>query len=302
MALTTTTLAHQLEELSLLKCSILPGEEILFIPSSDGIDHWGRLLDTFIDNSMDSTSLSDRVPGGLKPARFQVKIDVFNIWFEVAFHEEYHGDDLCSGRVLILVKGDNLGRIEQEHWQTIVREKMNEVKDSEYPVFELISTHLLPELHATFDARAGLHTASSTADPGLLHPANAQAPRFHALLTSHHLISPNKRRSLQQWSGELSVTGFAKVGYPGVIYCEGERVQLQKFVANVKAMQWLALRIRFVEPLPQAVGQEYETRRRWVEFEKVGKVVEEMKRLKRENYVVEMGIGSTSMGSSNAMK
>ena len=33
-------------------------------------------------------------------------------------------------------------------------------------------------------------------------------------------------------------------------------------------------------------------RRRWVELEKVGEVMEEMRRLGREKYVVEMGIGS----------
>ncbi|KAI0095173.1 hypothetical protein BDY19DRAFT_988938 [Irpex rosettiformis] len=60
------------------------------------------------------------------------------------------------------------------------------------------------------------------------------------------------------------------------------------------AMQWLALRVRFVEPLPrvkdllpQDIGK-----RRWVELEKVGEIVEEMRRLGREAFVVEMGIGS----------
>ena len=53
---------------------------------------------------------------------------------------------------------------------------------------------------------------------------------YHALFTSHHLISPIKRRSLQQWSASLSLTGFAKVGHPGVIYCEGARAQVEEFV------------------------------------------------------------------------
>lgn len=136
---------------------------------------------------------------------------------------------------------------------------------------------------------------------------------YHALLTSHHLKAPSKRRSLQQWAGELSLIGFAKVGHPGVIYCEGMQAQVEEFVTNVKALQWLALRVRFIEPLPEAcqntVGQaeskncandrqEVAPRKQWVEFEKVGQVVEEMKRLKREHYVVEMGIGSTSSSLS----
>lgn len=93
---------------------------------------------------------------------------------------------------------------------------------------------------------------------------------------------------MQQWSSELSISGFAKVGYPGVIYAEGAQDNVEKFVANVKAMQWLALRVRFVEPVNP--GEAYE--RRWTEFQKVGEVVEEMTRIGREEFILEMGIGS----------
>lgn len=80
-----------------------------------------------------------------------------------------------------------------------------------------------------------------------------------------------------------------------MIYCEGARAQVEEFVADVKAMQWLALRLRFIEPLPDellSVQGKYEQRRRWVEFEKVGEVVDEMRRLGKGQYVVDMGIGS----------
>lgn len=114
---------------------------------------------------------------------------------------------------------------------------------------------------------------------------------YHALLTSHHLISPNKRRSLQSWSASLLIAGFAKVGYPGVIYAQGQRENVEEFVANIKAMQWLALKVRFIEPLegePVVSAPE----KRWNEFQKVGEVVEEMRRIGREQFIVEMGIGS----------
>lgn len=65
---------------------------------------------------------------------------------------------------------------------------------------------------------------------------------------------------------------------------------MEEFAANVKAMQWLALKVRFVEPIDEFVrGQ----KRRWCEFQKVGEVVEEMRRIGREKCIVEMGIGST---------
>ena len=55
---------------------------------------------------------------------------------------------------------------------------------------------------------------------------------YHALFTSHHLVSQSKRRSLQQWSSSLSIHGFAKIGYPGIIYAEGPHTKLDEFVAN----------------------------------------------------------------------
>ena len=62
-------------------------------------------------------------------------------------------------------------------------------------------------------------------------------------------------------------------------------------------MQWLALRVRFVEHVPDEEGADasvvQDGRGRWVFLEKVGEVVEEMRRLRRERFVVEMGIGST---------
>jgi len=165
--------------------------------------------------------------------------------------------------------------------------------EREYPVYELI-TNLVPKLHEAH--RASTATSQDDTTPFTV-PSQAQdaSPErmYHALLSSHHLISPTKRRNMQSWSSQLSVTGFAKVGYPGVIYCEGLQTNVEEFVANVKAMQWLALRLRFLEPLPVVEAETgWKDSRRWMEFEKVGEVVQEMKRLGRDSYVVEMGIGS----------
>ena len=103
--------------------------------------------------------------------------------------------------------------------------------------------------------------------------------------------------------------GFAKVGHPGVIYAEGaHRAAVEDFVARVRGMQWLALRLRFVEALPgddgdggsKRTGGERSTRHgEWKEFEKVGEVVDEMRRLGRERFVVEMGIGSAGLPTSS---
>jgi hypothetical protein len=103
---------------------------------------------------------------------------------------------------------------------------------------------------------------------------------------------------MQQWSASLRLSGFTKVGHPGVIYCEGAREDVEEFVQNVKAMQWLALKVRFVERVPGEACVRQKAERKWVELEKVGGVMEEMRLLGREEFVTEMGIGSA--GSSKA--
>jgi len=157
-------------------------------------------------------------------------------------------------------------------------------------------------VHEEIAALAGSSAKIEQATAG--NASQEQRRTFHVLFTSHHLISPNKRRSLQQWSSSLSLTGFAKVGYPGIIYAEGEGSCIEEFVDNVKAMQWLALKVRFVEPLDtkyspgESISDGKGEARSWKEFQKVGEVVEEMRKLGREEYVVEMGIGSAGINAN----
>lgn len=67
-------------------------------------------------------------------------------------------------------------------------------------------------------------------------------------------------------------------------------------------MQWLALRVRFVEALapneqPNFAIDVEQQRDSWVELEKVGEVVDQMRKYGRESYVLELGIGSAGSSS-----
>lgn len=163
-------------------------------------------------------------------------------------------------------------------------------------MFNLVSSTILPLLHEK--AKSRLSNTILAADISSSSRSSAE-PIYHALFTSHHLVSPTKRRNMQKWASDLSIHGFAKVGYPGCIYCEGNQSDVEEFVDSVKAMQWLALRLRFIEPLESRYGRLYikssrhalETRRRWIEFEKVGEIVEFMRQIERDNFVTGMGLG-----------
>ncbi|KAJ3919524.1 hypothetical protein F5877DRAFT_89978 [Lentinula edodes] len=282
------------QELQLIHCSLLPAEIFLFL---DHCNDWNDALHSYV-----SFGYSDSLEKlNLSSPSLHVGLENYNVWFEVTL-------SLVQHKPLVSVKGEDISRDEQEKWQRIVKEKFEDIGDSEYPIYQLFSLHLLPMLHEEAD---NIHANRETK---LLEPTSAHGDvlslrsshsssskvMYHALFISHHLISPTKRRNLQQWSMSLSISGFAKVGYPGVIYAEGMQENIEEFVDNVKAMQWLALRLRFREPVPEGVdGYNSASRRQWREFQKVGDVMEEMRRIGRQKYVVEMGIGSagTSKGS-----
>ncbi|KAF9237076.1 hypothetical protein BU15DRAFT_49279 [Melanogaster broomeanus] len=286
-------LDQQLQELQFIQCSLLPSEHFTFLLPPEDVAIWASLLE---DRSSKRTSDSDSIVNNDPPflpsqARFQVRLSGARIWFEAELPSLKSTPSTPPSprspraAVRISVKGENISRDVQERWQALVRAGMQEVETSEYPVYELLSLHLLPKLHEEL---------SSCSDPQNAEPEATDTPRhYHALLTSHHLVSPTKRRSMQQWSSELGITGFAKVGYPGIIYAEGPQHGVEEFVANVKAMQWLALRVRFLEPV-ERLRSPGNPGDRWIELQKIGEMLEEMRKQGREALITDLGIGCSS--------
>ncbi|KAL0069447.1 hypothetical protein AAF712_003473 [Marasmius tenuissimus] len=276
------SLHRQLEELQLISCSLLPGEQFAF---SEHCESWAKSLEIYAETP-EQVDLRSTLP----TACFQVSLhDWKSVWFEVELPREYPENE-ARPIVTVRLQGETLSRADQERWKETVEEKLEEVlaehRDSGYPVYELLSSHLIPLLHEN----AEKPTESPLENHGLAH--SSTSTKYHALFTSHHLISPTKRRNLQQWSSSLSLSGFAKVGYPGVIYAQGMKDDVEEFAENVKAMQWLALKLRFLEPVQEEETGGEASGQRWAEFQKVGEVMDEMRRIGREKYVVEMGIGS----------
>ncbi|KAJ7696721.1 hypothetical protein B0H17DRAFT_929133, partial [Mycena rosella] len=259
--------ASRLEELQLIQFTLLPEEVLTFLDEElQDPPVWSRLLRDYAEGTLDSNSSFPPTP-----PHIHIKPQHSTIWLEVLFPTPDNPTPSVS------VKGENVSRGEQDRWQDVVREKLDEIAASDFPVYQLLCLHLLPLLHEQTQMPA------APAD----EPPDVPGARFHALFTSHHLVSPKKRRALQQWSGALGVAGFAKVGHPGVIYVQGAQPSVEEFVANVKGMQWLALRLRFVELLS---GEGEAQAQGWAEYEKVGEAVEAMRQLGREDWIVEMGI------------
>ncbi|KAF9528173.1 hypothetical protein CPB83DRAFT_360193 [Crepidotus variabilis] len=262
-----------LEELQLIHCSLLPDEHLIF---TEDHDFWlEALLNPERAHDFPVRELST----------FEVRIEGIAVWFEISVSEEYP---------LVSVKGEDISRGDQERWGvSVAKIRASTDEENQYPIYDLVSLNLLPSLRAEFQVRPLQEEQDpTTSSPSLF----SEDQPYHVLFTSHHLISPHKRRSLQEWSSSLSITGFAKVGYPGIIYAEGKKENLEEFVHNVKEMQWLALKVRLMEPLPLEfvkTTSSISSKPSWSEFQKVGEVVEVMRKLGRDQFIVQMGIGSS---------
>lgn len=117
-------LTRQLEEINLIKYSVLPDELLAFVLDAD---KWTSLLEEY-----PCSVPTGKWPEELSNARFQVKVDSARLWFEVNVPREYpRGIHEGKNIPVISVKCEDVNREEQEKWQKIVEERWREVIDSE---------------------------------------------------------------------------------------------------------------------------------------------------------------------------
>ncbi|OJA19278.1 hypothetical protein AZE42_04498 [Rhizopogon vesiculosus] len=280
-------LQRQLQELQLIQHSLLPGESFSFTLPPEDSRIWHSLLDSFSSTDATSTSTSVIIPTSIPRAKFEVRASDAQLRFEIDFPERYPDDtDIDDAQApSVSVNGEDISREKHYKWRAFIQQTLSEVQGNDFPIYQLLCMHLLPKIHEELSGSMDSPDEQDSRRP-------LETAYYHALLTSHHLVSPAKRRSLQRWSSELSICGFAKVGYPGVIYAQGAQENVEEFVSNVKSMQWLALKVRFVEPIDLGSDEHHQS---WTEFQKVGEVVEEMKRWGKDRYITEMGIGSLGL-------
>lgn len=119
----------------------------------------------------------------------------------------------------------------------------------------------------------------------------------HLLFTSHHLLAPSKRKDLASLSSRYKLLAFGKVGHPGIIYAEGDYADLETVAREIKSWQWLALRMRALERLPDGKGGATgstgpRAKGSWEEVDKLGDAVEWLRKLGREKLLLDIGFGA----------
>jgi hypothetical protein len=73
------------------------------------------------------------------------------------------------------------------------------------------------------------------------------------LIYSHHIIGKQKRADMQALAAELDITGYVKIGWPGLILLEGLEVHCRLFYDTIRrwAWQYLVLRGEMKEQIPK---------------------------------------------------
>jgi hypothetical protein len=152
----------------------------------------------------------------------------------------------------------------------------------------MISTHFLPVLQEhTFETPENRPARDTTTQQAAYQPG-------HLLFTSHHLLSPTKRRLLSSLSSSHHLQGFGKVGYPGIIYAQGDLADLEDFAREVKSWQWLALKLRVLESDTSRDKQTRPGRGEWQEVTKIGEALEWLKSVGKDYLLTDSGFGVNS--------
>lgn len=88
------------------------------------------------------------------------------------------------------------------------------------------------------------------------------------LIYSHHIISKVKRSDLKSLAAEYELTGFMKIGWPGIIVIEGEESCCMEFYDKIRRWSWKFLVVRG-EMQEKVLYHELDSKRLLGEFQEI---------------------------------
>ena len=128
---------------------------------------------------------------------------------------------------------DNVPQGEEAIWQ--VFQRAQDWVDTEWPV----SIATAPTT-STSDATS----ASTSHQENSLNDTSTVVLFGRRLIYSHHIIAKRKRADIQKLATMLQLTGYMKIGWPGLIVLEGLEAHCQQFYDTIKQWSWQYLVIR----------------------------------------------------------
>ncbi|CRG93914.1 conserved Plasmodium protein, unknown function [Plasmodium gallinaceum] len=69
------------------------------------------------------------------------------------------------------------------------------------------------------------------------------------LCYSHHILSLIKRSYILKWAKELNIGGYSKIGYPGIIICEGPKEEVDFYINSLNKLRWKHFDCRGMEDI-----------------------------------------------------
>ena len=116
---------------------------------------------------------------------------------------------------------------------------------------EVLKTSMSPSTSTSTNCNGG----SSVSQTGPSTPtgtspsqssATAQEPLIlgRRLIYSHHIISKTKRADMKSLASALSLTGYVKIGWPGLIVLEGREEDCVEFYDSMRRWSWKFLVVR----------------------------------------------------------
>ena len=93
------------------------------------------------------------------------------------------------------------------------------------------------------------------------------------MIFSHHIIADSKRSAVCNWAAELKLSGFSKIGWPGLILVEGDEENCKIYVQSLQRLRWKMLVVRGEQQVKGDMGQSLDDLRviknkRFIEFGK----------------------------------
>lgn len=80
-------------------------------------------------------------------------------------------------------------------------------------------------------------------------PQFSQAIQFPPVLGRraiyfHHIIANSKRKAVMDWACALHLSGYSKIGWPGIVIIEGPEICCQEYVRHLQHLRWKQMVVR----------------------------------------------------------
>jgi Protein of unknown function (DUF1115)/RWD domain len=141
--------------------------------------------------------------------------------------------------IRLSITQSGLNRYLQDKFLLQAREFCND-RIGEHYLFDLIQTSI--DIYRDIERD---HTEGNDSNNRESEKDNRQPTAImQVLVYFHHIKSPAKKREIVDSAAELSLGGFWKEGFPGIIIIEGDSEDVQEYVRRLQRLRWQHMVVR----------------------------------------------------------